>query len=94
MVLADFIGQAAGILISVSLIPQLIRVYKLKSAYEISTTFTSILLLALLCWLVYGIYYHILPIIIWDSIGFLEVTILLVFKMKYGADKKSQTPLV
>ncbi len=89
MVWADYIGQAAGMLIAVSFIPQLIRVYKLRSAYEISTTFTSLLLLALLGWIVYGIYYRLLPVIIWDSIGFIQVAILLVFKMKYGKYKQS-----
>ena len=89
MVWADFIGQAAGMLICVSLIPQLIRVYKLKSAYEISTAFTSIMLLGLLGWVVYGIYFRLVPVILWDSIGFILVAILLVFKMKYGKYKQS-----
>ncbi len=89
MVWADFMGQAAGMLISVSFIPQLIRVYKLKSAYEISTTFTSMLLLGLLSWIVYGIYFRIVPIILWDSIAFIQVLILLIFKMKFGRDNKS-----
>ena len=89
MVWADLIGQAAGMLISISFIPQLVRVYKLKSAYEISTTFTALLLLALLGWVVYGIYFRLWPVILWDSIGFIQVAILLVFKMKYGRDKKS-----
>ena len=91
MVWANYIGQAAGILISVSLIPQLIRVYKLKSAYEISTTFTALLMLGLLAWVIYGIYYRLLPMIIWDSIGFIQVAILLVFKMKYDSDNKSHS---
>lgn len=89
MVWADFMGQAAGMLISVSFIPQLIRVYKLKSAYEISTTFTSMLLLGLLSWIVYGIYFRLVPIILWDSIAFIQVLILLIFKMKFGRDNKS-----
>ncbi len=89
MVWADYIGQAAGMLIAVSFIPQLIRVYKLKSAYEISTTFTSMLLLGLLSWIVYGIYFRLVPIILWDSIAFIQVLILLIFKMKFGRDNKS-----
>ena len=89
MVWADFMGQAAGMLISISFIPQLIRVYKLKSAYEISTTFTSMLLLGLLSWIVYGIYFRLVPIILWDSIAFIQVLILLIFKIKFGRDKKS-----
>jgi len=91
MVWADFIAQAAGMLCGVCLVPQLIRIYKLKSAYEVSTTFTSILLLGLLAWVVYGIYYRLLPIIIWGSIATIQVVALLVFKMKYGSKKQSQT---
>jgi MtN3 and saliva related transmembrane protein len=84
MVWADFVGQAAGILCGVCLIPQLIRIYRLKSAHEVSITFTSILLLGISAWVVYGIYYRLLPIIIWDSIATIQIIALLVFKMKYG----------
>lgn len=84
MIWADFVGQAAGMLISFSFIPQLVRVYKLKSAYEISTIFTCVLLLGLMGWIIYGIYFRLVPVIVWDSIGFIQVAILLVFKMKYG----------
>jgi MtN3 and saliva related transmembrane protein len=90
MVWADFVGQAAGILCSVCLIPQLIRICKLRSAHEVSIAFTSILLLGMLAWVVYGIFYRLLPIIIWDSIATIQVVALIVFKMKYGSNKQSQ----
>jgi MtN3 and saliva related transmembrane protein len=66
------------------MIPQLIRVFKMKSAHEISILFTTLLLLGMLCWLVYGIYLELLPVILWNAIGAVLVTLLMYLKLKYG----------
>jgi MtN3 and saliva related transmembrane protein len=66
------------------MIPQLIRVFKMKSAHEISILFTTLLLLGMLCWLVYGIYLELLPVIMWNAIGAVLVTLLMYLKLKYG----------
>lgn len=84
MVLAESLGFVAGALVTCSLIPQLIRVFRLRSAYEISTLFTVLLLLGLIIWLAYGISFGLAPVIIWNAIGAILVTILLYAKLKYG----------
>ncbi|HEY88007.1 MAG TPA: hypothetical protein G4O06_08315 [Dehalococcoidia bacterium] len=66
------------------MIPQLTRVFKMKSAHEISILFTTLLLLGMLCWLVYGIYLELLPVILWNAIGAVLVTLLMYLKLKYG----------
>ena len=55
MYFAEYLGLIAGLLVTCSLIPQIIRVFRLRSAREISAVFTVLLLLGLLLWLVYGI---------------------------------------
>ena len=84
MYFAEYLGLVAGLLVTCSLIPQIIRVYRLRSAREISAIFTVLLLLGLLLWLVYGIMLVLAPVIIWNAIGAILVISLLYAKMKYG----------
>jgi len=82
--LAESLGFVAGALVTCSLIPQLIRVFKLKSAREISVLFTTLLLLGLIIWLVYGISFGLAPVILWNAIGAVLAMGLLYAKLKYG----------
>jgi len=77
-------GWIAGAFVTCSLIPQLIRVFKLKSAKEISLLFNALLLIGVLMWLGYGIALELLPVILWNAIGAILVAILLYAKLKYG----------
>ena len=84
MLLGESLGFVAGALVTCSLIPQLIRVFKLKSAREISLLFTTLLLLGIVTWLAYGISFRLVPVILWNAIGAVLVTTLLYAKLKYG----------
>lgn len=81
---AESLGLVAGALVTFSMIPQLVRVFKLKSAREISILFTTLLLLGMICWLGYGVYLKLTPVIVWNAIGAVLVTILIYSKVKYG----------
>jgi len=80
----DYIGYIAGLLVTFALVPQIMRVYKLKSTREISIIFNSSMLLGLMLWLVYGIVLGLIPIIIWNIIGAVLASLLLIAKLKYG----------
>jgi len=82
--LAESLGFMGGALVTCSLIPQLIRVFKLRSAREISMLFTILLLLGLITWLAYGISFGLTPVILWNAIGTVLVMVLLYAKLKYG----------
>ena len=84
MLLPESLGFIAGVLTTGSFIPQLIRVVKLKSAREISTLFTALLLLGSILWLAYGIYFRLMPVILWNSISTVLVAALMGAKLKYG----------
>ena len=84
MPVAESLGFVAGALVTCSLVPQLIRVFKLKSAREISMLFTTLLLLGLIVWLAYGISFGLIPVILWNAIGAALVAVLLYAKLKYG----------
>jgi MtN3 and saliva related transmembrane protein len=80
----EYLGLIAGLLVTCSLIPQIIRVFRLRSAREISAVFTVLLLLGLVLWLIYGIMLTLAPVIIWNAIGAVLAILLLYAKMRYG----------
>jgi len=82
--LEQFLGLVAGALVTSSMVPQLVRVFQLKSAREISRLFTILLLLGMICWLAYGIYLRLTPVILWNAIGAVLVALLIYAKLKYG----------
>ena len=84
MSLTDFLGYAAGFLTTFAMLPQILRVYRLKSAREISVIFTSSLLAGILVWMVYGIVLGQLPLIVWNAIAACLTGLLLFSKLKYG----------
>ncbi len=83
----ETLGFVAGILVTVALVPQVVRVFRLKSAVEISLPFTILLLIGMLCWLGYGILFQLFPIIFWNAMGAGLVATLLSAKLKYGKQK-------
>jgi len=84
LLLGEWLGFVAGAFVTCSLIPQLIRVFKLRSAHEISLLFTTLLLLGIIIWLAYGISFGLAPVIIWNATGAVLVATLLYAKLKYG----------
>ncbi len=82
--MADYLGLIAGALATVSFIPQIIRVFKLKSAREISMLFTILLLSGMLFWIAYGVLLSLTPVIIWNVVAALFMATLLYAKLRYG----------
>jgi len=84
----EILGWVAGAIVTTSLIPQIIRVFKLKSAREISLVFTTLMFTGILLWLGYGIALGYLPVIVWNAIGTVLTAMLLAAKLKYGMSSK------
>jgi MtN3 and saliva related transmembrane protein len=84
LTVAEPLGLIAGALVTGSIIPQVIRVFRLKSAREISILFTTLLLLGVITWLAYGIWLRLVAVILWNAIGAVLAAILLYAKLKYG----------
>lgn len=82
--MAEWLGFIAGAITTIGFLPQVIRVYKLKSAREISLLFTIMFLVGLLMWLGYGIVYRLPPVIVWNAISATMAVALLYAKLRYG----------
>ena len=83
----EILGFIAGLLVTMALVPQLVKIFRLKSAVEISLPFTVLLLVGMLCWLSYGILFQLIPVIFWNAVGAGLVATLLVGKLKYGRQR-------
>jgi len=82
--LPDYIGLVAGGIVTLGLVPQVIRIFRLKSAHDISAIFNIAMLIGITMFLIYGILLSLLPLILWNIIGMLLLSILLYGKWKYG----------
>ncbi len=83
----QYIGIGAGVLTSVSMLPQLIKTFKEKKAEEISLVMIFALIGGIAGWIWYGFLKSDLPIIFTNCFSLLLNLILLFFRFKY-ADKK------
>ncbi len=83
----EYLGYLGGILTTFCYIPQIIRVFKFKSAKDISLLFTVLMLAGVVVWLTYGILLSLGPLILWNSIALVIVGLLLFAKLKYGMIK-------
>ena len=84
MSLTEFIGILAGAFTTFGFVPQIIRVFLLRSAREISLPFTLLFLGGVILWLLYGISLDLVPVIFWNAASAILGALLLYAKLKYG----------
>jgi MtN3 and saliva related transmembrane protein len=77
------IGLIAAAFTTVSLFPQLIKVWKTKSTKDISLGMFMFYCGGVLLWFVYGVFRNDLAIILANSLAFIQALIILMFKAKY-----------
>jgi MtN3 and saliva related transmembrane protein len=80
---STYVGLIAGILTSISLLPQLIKIIREKKAEDLSYFTLILLLVGLGVWIYYGILREDLPIIITNSFSFLVNSLVIIFTVKY-----------
>ena len=84
MLLEESLGFVGGGLVTCSLVPQVLRIFRLRSAREISLLFTILLLAGISLWLAYGLVKELPPVILWNAVSIVLVVGLLYAKLKYG----------
>jgi len=77
------IGLIAALFTTVSILPQLIKVYKTKSTKDISTGMFTLFGVGVFLWFVYGVFVNDLPIMVANSLAFIQAAVILFFKAKY-----------
>ncbi|MGB9032245.1 MAG: SemiSWEET transporter [Acidobacteriaceae bacterium] len=80
------IGLTAAVCTTISFVPQLIRIWRLRSAREISLTMFLVYSLGVLLWLIYGILIHSVPVILANAVSL--VLSLAMLALKFRFDRK------
>lgn len=80
----QILGLVAGAMIAVSFIPQIWKLFRLKSAKEISLPFTLLQLCGGLLWLIYGVLLSLPAVIATNIINAILVSTMLFAKVKYS----------
>ena len=79
----ELVGYAAGFLVAIALIPQVMKTFKTRSTKDISIAWTLILMSGLGLWVIYGVFNKIVPLALFASLEFCMVFTLFVLKLKY-----------
>ena len=83
MNMVTIIGLLAATLTTIAFLPQLWRIWKTKSARDVSYLMLVVFMSGLFLWLVYGIILGALPVILANSITLFLNMIILWLKIKY-----------
>ncbi|HUS00436.1 MAG TPA: SemiSWEET transporter [Chitinophagaceae bacterium] len=83
----QIVGIGAGILTSVSMLPQIIKTFKEKKAEDLSVVMILILMSGIASWIWYGFLRNDLPIIFTNCFSLLLNCVLLFFRFKYAGKK-------
>ena len=84
MDLTTVIGLAAGLLTTLSLVPQVMKIWKSRSAKDVSRKMFIAFCLGVALWLVYGVVKGDIPMMIWNSVSLALALSILGMKLKFG----------
>jgi MtN3 and saliva related transmembrane protein len=77
------LGVVAGILTTISFLPQVIKAWKTKQTKDISLGMYSIFVTGVALWLIYGFAINDLPVILANAVTLVLAGFVLIMKIKY-----------
>ena len=84
MTLIDLIGLTAGILASISFLPQVITTYRTKQADDVSMSMLLLTFGSVSLYVVYAAFLSLWPVVLMNSIFTGLLVLEIVLKIKYG----------
>jgi MtN3 and saliva related transmembrane protein len=85
---ATYVGSLAGSLTTLSFLPQVIRVYKLRSAHDLSYGYLGMFAAGVTAWFLYGVLIRSVPVVITNLVTLSLVVAIMV--MKWYFERKSK----
>ena len=79
-----YVGLTAGVLTTISFLPQAVRAWKTKSTKDISLAMFLCFCTGVVLWVIYGFYTQNLPVFLANFVTFLLAFSILICKLKYG----------
>ena len=87
----DVLGFLAAALTSVAFLPKVLRVWRTRSAEDISLGMYAAFVSGVACWIGYGILIDAWPVIIANSVTFLLASAVLVLKLRFDRAARAAT---
>jgi MtN3 and saliva related transmembrane protein len=84
MNLTEIVGLAAGFLTTVAFVPQVTKVWRDRSAKELSLKTFVAFSTGVILWLVYGVMLGEFPMILWNAVTLALVGAIVAMKLKFG----------
>ena len=78
------LGYVAGAVTTTSLVPQVMKIWKTKSARDVSLGMFLIFSIGISLWIAYGFFLHSMPIIVANAVSLLLGFIVLGLKLKFN----------
>ena len=79
----EFLGITGSLIICASIIPQVIKTYRTKSARDLSITYLSTLMMGIILLTVYSIHIRDLVFIFGNTLSMLSVSLLMILWKRY-----------
>jgi MtN3 and saliva related transmembrane protein len=81
---ATLVGLVAGFLTTVAFVPQVVKIWKTRSAKDVSLPTFAAFALGVAGWLAFGILKQDPPIILWNAVTLVLAGAILAMKVKFG----------
>jgi MtN3 and saliva related transmembrane protein len=80
----EIVGFTAGFLTTAAFIPQVLKIWKTRSAKDVSLPAFAAFTVGIAGWIVFGILKQDPPIILWNVVTFVLAAAILAMKVKFG----------
>ncbi len=84
----NLFGFSAALLTTIAFLPQLFKTWQTKSAEDVSLIMLILFITGLICWIIYGLKIHSIPILIANIITFIFNFSILILKTTYRKSMK------
>jgi MtN3 and saliva related transmembrane protein len=82
--LTGFIGSVAAGTASLSLLPQVLKTWRTRSARDLSLTWLIVALFSMSLWIAYGVLLPAWSVVVANALTTAMALLLLIFKLRYG----------
>ena len=83
----DIVGYLAALLTTIAFLPQLYKTWQTKSAEDVSFIMLILFITGLICWIIYGLTIHSIPILVANVVTFIFNFSILILKITYRKSK-------
>jgi MtN3 and saliva related transmembrane protein len=82
--MADYVGLVASVLLSISVVPQVVKSWRTKQVEDISLMMILLFLLGFAMWVAYGLLVKETPIVLLNAVSLVSMAATLALKLRYS----------